>query len=46
MHIPSADPFDVFYDQLETLKIKSRHSIKADIEENERPFKESVYRIS
>ena len=40
--IPSACPLDVSNHQLKPFEIECRHSVKAHIQEDERPFKESV----
>jgi len=45
LHVPLARALDIPYYHLERAEVQSSHSVEGDIEEDQRPFEECVYRV-
>ena len=46
LHVPFTMSLDVFYHKLKPFKVHRCHCIKADVKQDQRPFEESIYRVS
>ena len=46
MDIPSCSTCYVFYDELKSLKVERRDSIKSNVEQYQGPFEKGVDRVS
>ena len=46
VHVPSAQPFDIFDYDLKGFEVQSRNSIKAYIEQDQGPFEERIDCVS
>ena len=45
LHVPSTQTLDIFYNNLETVKIQRRDSIEGYVKEDKSPFEEGVDRV-